>query len=240
MDMVIAILAGALGGLVILASVQWIPLYLAREEAAWRAEMQEQPAAPLPHPPHLPAEPVVMPPGPQLRTLAPLAILLGIAVAVACVSISGWSAHTSLTILFAWSLSTLALIDIRIRLLPDMIVLPMLWLGILLQTVPALATIGLELAIWGAAAGYMLLWVPAKLFRLLRRVEAMGHGDFKLMALIGVWLGPASIIWILLAASTAAVVFNLARGAGRHTEFPFGPWLIAAALGQMAVTGAGL
>lgn len=237
MDMVLAILAGTLGGLAILASAHWIPLYLAREDAAWWTEMLEQHANPHPH---QPAEPVVMPPSQQLRILAPLSILLGIAVAVACVSISGWSARTGLTILFAWSLSTLALIDIRIRLLPDLIVLPMLWLGILLQTVPVLATIGLEMAIWGAAAGYMLLWVPAKLFGLLRRVEAMGHGDFKLMALIGGWLGPASIIWILLVASTAAVAFNLFRGADRHTEFPFGPWLIAAAVGQMVLTGAGL
>lgn len=76
-----------------------------------------------------------------------------------------------------------------------------------------------------------MLWVPALIFSLVRGVEAMGHGDFKLMAMIGAWLGAGSLVWILLAASLAGALFHLVRGRRGREEFAFGPWLAAAAVG---------
>lgn len=217
--------AAIAGGLVILGLATWAPRHLARQEAAWRAEWAEHAQAAVPDS----ALQTVGPPGSR-RSLALLSLALGVLIAASCHATSGWSARTGATFVFACTLSALALIDARTRLLPDVIVFPALWLGILLQTVPGLETIGLKASVWGTAAGYLMLWLPAVLFEKLRGTEAMGHGDFKLMALIGAWLGPASLVLTLLAASVAAVIFHLVRGLGRHAEFPFGPWLAGAAL----------
>ena len=225
------IIAGTLGGLAILALVKWFPRHLEREEAIWQAEWLQLSERSLP-----PAEPRLRSSKLQLTFEALVVICLGIVVAASFAGGAGWSLQVGFSILFGWSLIALAMIDARIRLLPDKIIFPMLWLGLLIQTIPDPANIGLERAVWGTAAGYLLLWVPAQLFQLLRNVEAVGHGDFKLMALIGAWMGPDSLLWTLLAGSTAAVIYYLARGGSRHTEFPFGPWLIAAALGQIVFT----
>lgn len=231
MNYFLIFIAGTLGGLAILALVRWFPRHLEREEAIWQAEWLQLSELSLP-----PVEPTVGPSKLRLTLEALVALCLGIVVAASFAGGAGWSLQVGFSILFGWSLIALAMIDARIRLLPDKIIFPMLWLGLLIQTVPELSSIGLERAVWGAAAGYLLLWVPAKLFQLARNVEAVGHGDFKLMALIGAWMGPDSLAWTLLAGSAAAVIYYLARGADRRTEFPFGPWLIAAALGQLLFT----
>jgi leader peptidase (prepilin peptidase)/N-methyltransferase len=54
-------------------------------------------------------------------------------------------------------------------------------------------------AIIGAVSGYLSLWLIFHLFRLLTGKEGMGHGDFKLLALFGAWIGWQSLPQILFA-----------------------------------------
>ena len=73
------------------------------------------------------------------------------------------------------------------QLLPDSITLPLLWLGLLLNTQGVFTS--LESAVFGAAAGYLVLWAVYWLFKLVTGKEGMGYGDFKLLAAIGAWGG---------------------------------------------------
>lgn len=218
-----ASLAGLCGGISVLAIATWLPWRIARQEAAWIAEATGKGSA----------EAVAVRPDSYSPLASAGIVTLAILLAVACVMSAGWSVPSACYMAFAWSLIVLGLVDLRTHLLPDAVVLPMLWLGLLLQNIKGFETIGLSSAVWGAAAGYMLLWVPAKIFSLLRRKEAMGHGDFKLMALIGAWLGPENLFQTLLASSLAAAVFHIATGCRRSAEFPFGPWLAAVAFVQV-------
>src|SRR5210317_566064 len=59
-------------------------------------------------------------------------------------------------LLLTWSLVALTFIDIEHQLLPDRITLPLVWLGLLLNTQGAFTT--LSDAVWGAAIGYLSLW----------------------------------------------------------------------------------
>jgi leader peptidase (prepilin peptidase)/N-methyltransferase len=60
----------------------------------------------------------------------------------------------------------------------------------------------------------------------------MGHGDFKLLAAIGAWLGWQKLpLVILLSAGVGAILGSLllfAGGKSRQTPIPFGPYLAAA------------
>jgi leader peptidase (prepilin peptidase) / N-methyltransferase len=129
-----------------------------------------------------------------------------------------------------WVLVALAGIDLRTQLLPDQLTLPLLWLGLLLSLVPIFV---LPVpSIIGAAIGYLSLWSVYWLFKLVTGKEGMGYGDFKLLAALGAWMGPASLLpTILLSSLIGAVVggtFLAIRGKDRATPIPFGPFIAAA------------
>ena len=134
--------------------------------------------------------------------------------------------------LLGWGLIALGVIDLETRLLPDSITMPLLWLGIGFGLFDTFAPLR-ECAI-GAMAGYLLLWSVHHAFKFVTGREGMGHGDFKLLALLGAWLGwPALPGVLLLASSTAAltgIILVLHARASRDTPLPFGPFLAAAGL----------
>ena len=139
-----------------------------------------------------------------------------------------WQAAAAL--LLTWSLIALAVIDLDTQLLPDSITLPFLWLGLFLSLFGLFTDS--QSAIIGAVAGYLSLWVVFQLFRLATGKEGMGYGDFKLLALLGAWLGWSALPQIiLLSALVGALVGVGLILSGRHESgkpLPFGPYLAAA------------
>ncbi len=133
-------------------------------------------------------------------------------------------------LLLTWSLIALTFIDIDHQLLPDRITLPLVWLGLLLNTQEAFTT--LSSAVWGAAIGYLSLWTVYWVFKLLTGKEGMGYGDFKLLAAIGAFGGVAVLPLTILLSSVVGVVLTLAISAtGKRSAsepLPFGPYLAIA------------
>lgn len=161
----------------------------------------------------------------------------------------GWQAAAAL--LLSWTLVALTLIDFDHQLLPDDIVLPTLWAGLLLSLFPLFADT--QDAIIGAAAGYLSLWSLFQLFKLITGKEGMGYGDFKLFALFGAWLGWQYLFQIILISSLIGAIVGIAlilfRGRDRTIPIPFGPYLAVAGwisllwgerLNQLYLTWAGL
>ncbi|WP_028631767.1 prepilin peptidase [Pseudomonas parafulva] len=142
----------------------------------------------------------------------------------------GPSAQALMALLLTWCLLALSLIDARHQLLPDVLVLPMLWLGLIVNC--AGLYVPLSDALWGAVAGYLSLWAVYWAFKLLTNKEGMGFGDFKLMALIGAWGGWQVLPLTLLLSSVVGAVVGLCLvGLRRHalgTPIPFGPYLAIA------------
>ncbi|WP_345811828.1 A24 family peptidase [Paraburkholderia sp. PREW-6R] len=124
-------------------------------------------------------------------------------------------------------LLAMSAIDVNTHLLPDSMTLPLLWAGIIVNLDGTFAS--LHDAVLGAIFGYLVLWAVHWLFRLVRGVEGMGYGDFKLLAALGAWLGWAALPQIVLIAAVAGAVVGLAatwRGRMRFEEpLPFGPFL---------------
>ncbi|MEX0731493.1 MAG: prepilin peptidase [Aquisalimonadaceae bacterium] len=142
----------------------------------------------------------------------------------------GWGPELAAGLILTWSLIALAGIDIDHQLLPDSMTLPLLWLGLGLSLVPVFADP--VSAIIGAMAGYLSLWLVFQAFRLITGKEGMGYGDFKLLALLGAWLGWTALpVIILLSAVVGAVVgigMILILGRDRQLPIPFGPYLAGA------------
>lgn len=144
----------------------------------------------------------------------------------------GWGVPLAFALILCALLIALAFIDAQTTLLPDVMTLPLLWLGLLVNSGQGWTP--LSHAVWGAALGYGGLWLVYHAFRLVTGREGMGYGDFKLLAALGAWFGVLMLPWILLGASLAGVVAGLAlRFTGRaqaEQALPFGPYLSAAGI----------
>ena len=144
----------------------------------------------------------------------------------------GPNAQGLAALLLVWSLIALTFIDFDTQLLPDQITLPLLWLGLILNMNGLF--VDLRTAVIGAAAGYLSLWLVFHSFRLLTGKEGMGYGDFKLLAMLGAWLGwqllPQIVLVSSLVGAVTGLVLILFRGRDRNCPIPFGPYLAAAGL----------
>lgn len=150
-----------------------------------------------------------------------------------CAAHWGPSGAAVLWACFVTTLIALAFIDADTQLLPDQLTQPLLWAGLIVAALGWTAQPFFP-AFWGAIAGYMSLWLVAKLFERVRGQPGMGAGDFKLFAALGAWLGVGVLPLLVLGASVSAVLVAVAmRLSGRGTakqRMPFGPSLVLAAL----------
>jgi leader peptidase (prepilin peptidase) / N-methyltransferase len=131
---------------------------------------------------------------------------------------------------FLWVLLALSVIDIDTQLLPDSLTLPLLWAGLIVNSFGLLVPI--QDALWGAVAGYLVLWLVYWAFKLLTGKDGMGYGDFKLLAALGAWLGWQMLPVIILLSSVVGAVIGILmivlRGRDRTIPIPFGPYLAGA------------
>ena len=85
-------------------------------------------------------------------------------------------------------------------------------------------------SLFGGALGYFVIWLIIVLYKKIKKVEAMGFGDAKLLAGIGFLLGFQSIFITLFIAAILGLIFsipNLMTGkSSLKTAIPFGPFLI--------------
>ncbi|NOY16253.1 MAG: prepilin peptidase [Gammaproteobacteria bacterium] len=130
-------------------------------------------------------------------------------------------------LILVWSLIVLSFIDIDHKLLPDKLLLPILWLGLLVNSQGLITDIYSSL--YGTVAGYLSLWFIYQGFKCLTGKEGMGYGDFKLLALIGAWLGwqmlPLVILFSSLVGAVIGILGILILGRNRQLPIPFGPYL---------------
>jgi leader peptidase (prepilin peptidase)/N-methyltransferase len=137
-------------------------------------------------------------------------------------------------LVLTYFLIALSGIDARTQLLPDELNYPLLWTGLALCLVPAWQPLPVAptAAILAALLGYLSLWSVYWLFKLMTGKEGMGHGDFKLLAALGAWMGPVSLLPIVMLSSLIGALVGgaliLLRRHGREVPIPFGPYIAAA------------
>jgi leader peptidase (prepilin peptidase)/N-methyltransferase len=152
--------------------------------------------------------------------------------AVVTVLLLGPTVEALWALLLVYALVALTMIDFDTQLLPDSITLPLMWLGLVLNYFGTLTDF--NSAFWGAVAGYLSLWSVYWLFKLVTGKEGMGHGDFKLLAALGAWLGwqllPAVILLSSLVGAVVGISLMVFRKHGREVPIPFGPYLASAGL----------
>ena len=169
-----------------------------------------------------------------LANLFPLAFRT-VAICVSCallsvlaIAVFGVTSSGMAVVMFTLLLVTLVATDLESHLLPDSVIYPLLWVGLVSNLDSAFASP--QSAIVGAIAGYTILWTLAASFKRVTKRDGMGNGDFKLLAALGAWHGHESLLWILTAAIVPAVALYVVFPSRRTTAFAFGPYLAVAGL----------
>ena len=134
-----------------------------------------------------------------------------------------------------WALIALTMIDFDTQYLPDVITLPLMWAGLMINLQGL--WVPLDQAVLGAAFGYLSLWSVYWLFKLVTGKEGMGFGVFMLLAALGAWLGASQLPLIILLSSVVGAVIGGIYMAVRKQSAPFafGPYLAIA--GFIAMLG---
>jgi leader peptidase (prepilin peptidase)/N-methyltransferase len=144
----------------------------------------------------------------------------------------GWADFASGAFLCSACIALLA-IDAEFRILPDRITLTGIGVGLALSFLSQTRTPAS--AFGGAALGAGGLWLLAFVWEKLRKVEAMGLGDVKMLGMVGALLGASGVVLTVLLASVAGSLVGLAMVAARRgslqTALPCGVFL---ALGAVA------
>lgn len=144
----------------------------------------------------------------------------------------GVSVQTLGALFLIWTLVALAFIDLDTTLLPDSLTLPLLWLGLLFNMGGHFAS--LSDAVVGAMAGYGVLWSVFWLFKLATGKDGMGYGDFKLLAVMGAWMGwqmlPVTLLLSSVVGATVGIAMIVLIKHDRRVPIPFGPYLAGGGL----------
>lgn len=133
--------------------------------------------------------------------------------------------------LFILFLLAAAVIDAKSMLLPDILTLPLLWLGLLANLDNAF--VPLQEAVLGAMFGYLILFVIALAYEWIAKKEGLGGGDMKLLAALGAWLGWQNLMPVLFVAASMALIVGIAMFfiTKKSEPAPFGPYLAASGVG---------
>jgi leader peptidase (prepilin peptidase)/N-methyltransferase len=160
----------------------------------------------------------------------PLVELICLVLSVIVAAKFGISIQTVALLPLTWALIVLVFIDFEQLLLPDIITIPLLWIGLLLSLFGVFCSP--STAIIGAAAGFLSLWLIAYIFKLIRGMEGMGQGDFKLLAMFGAWAGwqtlPFIVFYAALLGAIIGITYLVLKKYSWHKPIPFGPYLALA------------
>jgi leader peptidase (prepilin peptidase) / N-methyltransferase len=161
--------------------------------------------------------------GASISARYPIVELLTGALYIAVVASQDDAARIVLGLLLVTALVPITLIDLELRIIPNVITGPAALAAVV--TIAALDTDFLPEALIAGAAGGGFFLVAAILYP-----RGMGMGDVKLAGMLGLYLGRAvaPAIFIALIAGVvvgAAVIARKGATEGRKTAVPFGPFL---------------
>lgn len=137
--------------------------------------------------------------------------------------------------LFCAALLVIIWIDIHHQIIPDVISLPGIIIGFLFSFISP--TLHWQDSLLGILVGGGILYAIALLYFLWRKVDGMGGGDIKLLAMIGAFLGWQALPFVIFASSLSGSIVGLLamikQKKGGQTRIPFGPFLSMAALAYL-------
>lgn len=172
----------------------------------------------------------------------PLVELITASSALLCLLRFGPTSTALLIFIFVAALIVITFVDLDYMIIPDVISLPGTTLGLIVGIVQQFTNShtflspvvdGTFSSLLGILMGGGFLYLVSEVYLRLRKIDGLGMGDVKLLAMIGAFFGPRCAFFTILASSLVAlavmipaVVFSK-HGLKQH--LPFGPYIAFAA-----------
>jgi leader peptidase (prepilin peptidase)/N-methyltransferase len=167
-------------------------------------------------------------------------LLMGL-MAVALLYRFGLSYEFLVGFIFVAAMIVISVIDLDVRIVPDVISLPGIVLGFFFSVVGYFFAADMDdiiptpvSSVVGILAGGGFLLATAWIYEKITGVEGMGGGDIKLLGMMGAFLGWPSVPVTLFIASVLGSIIGLLcmamTGAGRRLALPFAPFLCSGAV----------
>lgn len=158
----------------------------------------------------------------KISAFYPLTELVCASLSVLIAHHFGVSIHTLLALILVWFLLALSLIDLKVQLLPDRLLLPVGMIGLLANVYSTFAST--HAAIIGLMTGFVSFWLINVIFKRLTQKDGMGLGDAKLLGVLGAWLGVQFLPMIVFISALLGVLASFIITPKRQA-FAFGPYL---------------
>ena len=128
-------------------------------------------------------------------------------------------------------------IDIKHFIIPDSLNFFLISIGLIKNFLPVTyLNLNQDMfsSLFGGLLGYFVIWLIIISYKKIKKVEAMGFGDAKLLSAIGFLLGFQSIFITLFIAAILGLIFSvpnlITKKSSLKTAIPFGPFLILASI----------
>ena len=131
-------------------------------------------------------------------------------------------------------LFSVAVIDFKENIIPNRLLLTMAETGLLLTFIYGISDINLAMdMLLGMLVGTVIFGILTLLGRLISGKDAMGMGDVKLMAALGLFFGSSNILAIsiisFLLGAIISIILILSRKRKIDDYIPFGPFIVISA-----------
>ena len=127
--------------------------------------------------------------------------------------------------IFCWILCILMVIDAEYWLLPDFFTIPLLLIGLCFSYQSL--QIGIETALIGSIAGYILSVLSVLVMGVVSKNPQFGGGDVKMITALGAWLGILGLNYALISSFLLFIALN---SSGFQKKGAYGPALGIAAI----------
>ncbi len=136
---------------------------------------------------------------------------------------------------FVSILIVISFIDLRLRIIPDVLSLGGIPLGLMCSLV--FKTIPIKDALLGALIGFGVLFLISVIYEKITKREGMGGGDVKLFSMLGAFLGYKALLPVMLIASLSGLIVGVTvmiiNRSNLKQAIPFGPFLALGAIGYL-------
>jgi leader peptidase (prepilin peptidase)/N-methyltransferase len=150
-----------------------------------------------------------------------LEALSGVIMVTSCYLLA-WSTETIVAMTFYYLLLTITISDLEEHKIPNSVILPFFIIGLFERLLISETTNWYFNPFLGIIVGFGIMFLLAYFSK-----GGMGGGDIKLLAVIGVFIGPLGALITLFLAAFLGLFYAIFSGAAlkKGTKIPFGPFL---------------
>lgn len=150
-----------------------------------------------------------------------LEALSGIVMIMSCYLLA-WSTETIVAMTFYYLLLTITISDLEENKIPNAVLLPFFIIGLIERLFTSKTLHWYFNPFLGIIVGFSVMFLLAYFSK-----GGMGGGDIKLLAVIGIFIGPLGALITLFLAAFLGLFYAIFSGAAlkKGTKIPFGPFL---------------